>query len=197
QLAGRWWRLFSPHALCDVALGDRADQRARRSAGNVLFPSMGARSRPAAHRGRGAQEPLSPLPESPPDGTAADAAVARFSLESGGPRVPRRGRMMEAAALHHVVVASAGLSDVRARPFAPADAARWEQFVDGCVEATFFHRIGWRHIIESVFHHRSHYLLAERHGVVFGWLPFAAVSLRLFVLALVSLPVCVYVRPAS
>ena len=34
------------------------------------------------------------------------------------------------------------------RPFAGADAARWEAFVERCPEATFFHRIGWREIID-------------------------------------------------
>ena len=48
------------------------------------------------------------------------------------------------------------------RAFERGDAARWEAFVDSCPDATFFHRLGWREIIESVFRHRTHYLVAER-----------------------------------
>ena len=53
------------------------------------------------------------------------------------------------------------------------DRARWEAFVERCPEATFFHRIGWQDIIESVFRHRTHYLLAEREAAVVGVLPLA------------------------
>jgi hypothetical protein len=41
-------------------------------------------------------------------------------------------------------------------PFDPADARRWDDFVARCPEATFFHRIGWRAIIEDIFRHRCH-----------------------------------------
>ena len=80
----------------------------------------------------------------------------------------------------------------RVRPAASADEARWEAFVDGCPEATFFHRIGWRRVMESVFRHRTHYLLAERGDAVAGVLPLAEVRSRLFGHALVSLPFAAY-----
>ena len=67
----------------------------------------------------------------------------------------------------------------------------------GCPRATFFHRSGWRAILEDVFRHRTHYLLAERSGEVTGVLPLAEVRSRLFGHALVSLPFCVYGGPAS
>ena len=86
---------------------------------------------------------------------------------------------------------------VRVRPFASGDEARWERFVDGCASATFFHRIGWRGILEDVFHHRCHYLLAMRGDDVRGVLPLAEVKTRLFGHALVSLPFCVYGGPAA
>ena len=41
----------------------------------------------------------------------------------------------------------------------------WSAFVTSCPEATFFHRIEWRDLIEDVFRHRAHYLLAERAGL--------------------------------
>jgi FemAB-related protein (PEP-CTERM system-associated) len=78
------------------------------------------------------------------------------------------------------------------RAYRAVDAARWEEFVDCCPEATFFHRIGWREIIEEVFRHRTHYLLAERGGQLVGVLPLAQVHSRLFGHALTSLPFAVY-----
>ena len=77
------------------------------------------------------------------------------------------------------------------RPFAEADSARWEAFVAGCPEATFFHRLGWREVIEDELRHRCHYLVAERGRELVGVLPLAQVRSRLFGHALVSLPFCV------
>ena len=78
------------------------------------------------------------------------------------------------------------------RAFEDGDAARWEAFVDRCPDATFFHRIGWREVIEGVFRHRTHYLVAERGPDIVGVLPLAEVRSRLFGHSLVSLPFCVY-----
>ncbi|HEX6794069.1 MAG TPA: FemAB family XrtA/PEP-CTERM system-associated protein [Casimicrobiaceae bacterium] len=86
---------------------------------------------------------------------------------------------------------------IRVRAFESGDEARWERFVEGCESATFFHRIGWREILESVFRHRCHYLLATRADQVCGVLPLAEVKTRLFGHALVSLPFCVYGGPAA
>jgi FemAB-related protein (PEP-CTERM system-associated) len=81
---------------------------------------------------------------------------------------------------------------LRVRPAEAADLVRWDAFVECCPEATFFHRIGWREILESVFRHQPHYLLAERGATVVGVLPLAEVKSRLFGHSLVSLPFCVY-----
>jgi len=83
------------------------------------------------------------------------------------------------------------------RPVASADEARWDAFVEACPQATFFHRIGWKRIIEQVFRHRTHYLLAEHGGEITGVLPLAQVRSRLFGHALVSLPFAVYGGAAS
>ncbi len=84
------------------------------------------------------------------------------------------------------------VAKVRVRPAAAADESRWESFVEVCPAATFFHRIGWRRVIEDVFRHRTHYLLAERGGEVAGVLPLAQLKSRLFGHSLVSLPFAVY-----
>jgi len=86
---------------------------------------------------------------------------------------------------------------VSVRPFSESDTARWETFVAHCPTATFFHRIGWRAIIQEHFHHRCHYLIAERDGAVSGVLPLAEVKSRMFGHALVSWPFAVYGGPAA
>ena len=83
------------------------------------------------------------------------------------------------------------------RPAAASDAAAWDAFVQGCPDATFFHRFGWREIIDDVFRHRSHYLVAERAGRIAGILPLAEVKSRMFGHSLASLPFCVYGGPAA
>ena len=61
-----------------------------------------------------------------------------------------------------------------------------------CPEATFFHRVEWRGIYESVFNHRTHYLLAERAGEVTGVLPLVEMRSLLFGHSLCSLPFALY-----
>jgi len=90
---------------------------------------------------------------------------------------------------------SAGLTsrvELSVRECSIADAPRWEAFIERCPEATFFHRSEWREVIESVFHHRTHYLYAERAGEIVGVLPLAHVASWLFGSSLASLPFCVY-----
>ena len=89
------------------------------------------------------------------------------------------------------------MTQVRVRDFERGDAARWEAFVDACPAATFFHRIGWREVIEHAFGHRTRYLLAERGGELIGILPLAEVKSFLFGHALVSLPFCAVAGVAS
>jgi FemAB-related protein (PEP-CTERM system-associated) len=81
---------------------------------------------------------------------------------------------------------------LRVRGFGHEDRAHWEEFVQRCPEATFFHRIGWKDIIEQCFGHTTHYLLAERGAQIVGVLPLAEVKSLLFGHALVSLPFCAY-----
>jgi FemAB-related protein (PEP-CTERM system-associated) len=78
------------------------------------------------------------------------------------------------------------------RAVRPQDEPAWERFVDECPEATFFHRFGWKRVLERALGHRTHYLLAERDGRPVGVLPLAQVRSRLFGHSLGSLPFCVY-----
>jgi FemAB-related protein (PEP-CTERM system-associated) len=82
--------------------------------------------------------------------------------------------------------------DITVRPVQAQDEAAWERFVEACPEATFFHRFGWKRILERALGHRTHFLIAERAGTIAGVLPLAQVRSRLFGHALTSLPFCVY-----
>ena len=77
-------------------------------------------------------------------------------------------------------------------PDEPAEAARWDAFVLGCREATFFHRSGWQQIIEEVFRHRTYFVYAERDGCIEGVLSLVHIKSLVFGAALVSLPFAVY-----
>ncbi|MEQ8783497.1 MAG: FemAB family PEP-CTERM system-associated protein [Roseibium album] len=78
------------------------------------------------------------------------------------------------------------------RPLAQADVAEWDRFVYGAPDATFFHRSGWKRVLERAFGHRCHYLLAEEDGQITGVLPLAEIRSRIFGHRLVSTPFCVY-----
>jgi len=81
---------------------------------------------------------------------------------------------------------------VTVRAFEARDAQAWDAFVAQCPSATFFHRIGWRQVIEEVFGHRTHYLVAERGTQLAGVLPLAEVKSLLFGHSLSSLPFAAY-----
>ena len=80
----------------------------------------------------------------------------------------------------------------RLDPTDAAGSARWDAFVFGCAQATFFHRAGWQKILRRVFRHDTHYLFAQAEGRIEGVLPLAHVNSLLFGNALVSLPFAVY-----
>jgi FemAB-related protein (PEP-CTERM system-associated) len=75
---------------------------------------------------------------------------------------------------------------------APGDLERWNAFVLGRPDATFFHLGEWRTVLERAFGHETYFLLAEREGSIGGVLPLARIRSRLFGDALISTPFCVY-----
>ncbi len=84
------------------------------------------------------------------------------------------------------------MSEIKISELVQADAERWDAFVQRCSEATFFHRAGWKEVIEQSFGHQTHFLFAERDGAIGGVLPLGHVDSLLFGNNLVSLPFCVY-----
>ena len=83
-------------------------------------------------------------------------------------------------------------ADVTVRAFDADDLARWDAYVLAHPAATFFHRAGWKRVIEEAFGHPTHFLLAEQAGGVVGVLPLAEIRSRLFGHSLGSLPFCAY-----
>ncbi|CCG40548.1 FemAB family XrtA/PEP-CTERM system-associated protein [Magnetospirillum molischianum] len=67
------------------------------------------------------------------------------------------------------------------------NAAAWDRFVvSECPEATFFHRLGWKQVVERVYGQAGHYLYAERDGRIVGVLPLILVKSPLFGTRLIS-----------
>jgi FemAB-related protein (PEP-CTERM system-associated) len=83
------------------------------------------------------------------------------------------------------------------RSMSPADEEAWDRFVFAAPDATFFHRAGWRHVIESVFGQRTHYLYAARGDVITGILPLVHMRSRLFGNALISTAFCMEGGPVA
>ncbi len=68
----------------------------------------------------------------------------------------------------------------------------WDNFVLLSHQATFFHKSGWQHVINSVFGHKTFFLYAFDGVSIKGILPLAHVKSILFGNSLVSLPFAVY-----
>lgn len=85
-----------------------------------------------------------------------------------------------------------GQSSLVLKELDAANVARWDAFVESSPAATFFHRAGWKRIIEEAFGHRCWFLYVERDGIIEGILPLAQINSRIFGNSLMSLPFCVY-----
>lgn len=67
-----------------------------------------------------------------------------------------------------------------------ADIADWDTFVEACPDATFYHRAGWKEVIEKTFGHKCYFLQAERAGKIIGVLPLVLAKSLIFGKSLVS-----------
>jgi FemAB-related protein (PEP-CTERM system-associated) len=81
---------------------------------------------------------------------------------------------------------------IEVRPLQKEDEGRWNGFVDAMEHGTIFHKLAWKKIIESTFHYRSHYLLAEENSRVCGVLPLFHLKSPFTGNALISSPFAVY-----
>jgi FemAB-related protein (PEP-CTERM system-associated) len=83
------------------------------------------------------------------------------------------------------------------RTLSEQDHARWDSYVEKTPAATFFHRAGWRSVIEDSFSHHTYYVYVERGGAITGVLPLVHLKSRLFGNALISIPFGVYGGPVA
>ena len=60
---------------------------------------------------------------------------------------------------------------LRVAPLDAASAERWDAFVTGCEAGSFFHRAGWKRVIETSLVHDCHFLYAARDGRILAVLP--------------------------
>lgn len=86
------------------------------------------------------------------------------------------------------------MSDVlEIRTLDDSQAEAWDRFVEQSPEATFFHRSGWRTVLEKGLGHRAYYFYAvDAAGQIQGVFPLGQVKSLLFGNALISVPFCVY-----
>ncbi|MDX1735746.1 MAG: FemAB family PEP-CTERM system-associated protein [Halioglobus sp.] len=74
----------------------------------------------------------------------------------------------------------------------PGSFETWDAYVERAPQATFFHRAGWKTVLERAFGHKTYFLMAQQGGAIVGVLPLAHVRSALFGQSLSSTPFCVY-----
>lgn len=87
--------------------------------------------------------------------------------------------------------------DVDIIPLTDDAEERWDSFVMDHPDATFFHRAGWRRVIQNTFGYRTHFVYAERGGHICGVLPLVHTGRGLFGNRLVSTSFCVQGGPLA
>ncbi len=83
-------------------------------------------------------------------------------------------------------------ADLRVREVVPGEDARFDAWVRARKGGTFFHQSGWRKVVEDVFRHEAHYLVAERGRQWEGVLPMFFTKGPFLGSNLVSIPYAVY-----
>jgi len=89
-------------------------------------------------------------------------------------------------------ISSAPSPDITISLLEQTEFGKWDAFVETCPEATFFHRAGWKTVIEKAFGHRTYFLFAQRDGSIVAVLPLTEVKSLVFGHSLVSNAFCVY-----
>lgn len=69
---------------------------------------------------------------------------------------------------------------------------QWDDYASSHPQATFFHSIGWRKVLERTFPYQPIYLAAQKNGLINGILPLYLVPHLPFGRSLVSMPIAVY-----
>src|SRR5262249_34894755 len=154
-----------------VPLAVEATQSEGRSAGHLLFSSVGDRLGATAAPRPSTAGKNQTLPQPRTHGGSIAPTACRFSLGPNGSSVPGgsppQGR-------------SRAMSHLQVRTLTDATIPCWDQFVESSSVATFFHRAAWKGILERSFGHRTYFCYAEEKGEVRGVLPLVHVKSRLF-----------------
>lgn len=69
---------------------------------------------------------------------------------------------------------------------------QWDDYVENSLLSTFFHKAGWKEVIEKAFGHKTYFLYAEDNGKITGILPLVHIKSLLFGHSLSSCAFCVY-----
>lgn len=72
------------------------------------------------------------------------------------------------------------------------DFARWDAFVAAHPEGTFFHRAGWKTVLEKTFGHRCYFYYMTQGDEIVAVLPLVYINSFLFGKSLASIPFCPY-----
>ena len=184
QAAGGGRRRLLPRAaLCLQPLGDPPGQPARRAPGGVLFPPVGDRPRPAARGRRAAQVEAAPLHQPRRDGAPSCASWSTSSPGAGWTcsRTARPARAATSRARHERAVRSLARNGPRSPTCAePDEVARIEAFVaEHARQRRSTARPGCARSSAAPASARCG-LVAERRGVLTGWLPLTEVHSPLF-----------------
>jgi FemAB-related protein (PEP-CTERM system-associated) len=89
-------------------------------------------------------------------------------------------------------VADYGIKELRS-----SDAKRWDDYVLGSTDGTFFHLSGWQSVIRDTLRKPTYYLYCECGSEVVGVLPLVHMKSILFGNALISMPFLVYGGPVA
>lgn len=89
------------------------------------------------------------------------------------------------------------MSQINISEWDGADASRWNDYVVGHPDATFFHRAEWKRAIESTYGHNCYFLWAEDDGRVVGVLPLVRINSLFFGHKLTSMAFGVYGGPLA
>ena len=71
------------------------------------------------------------------------------------------------------IIHSSQVTELSVHQLQPKDAAKWDEFVLACPEATFFHRAGWQTVINQALRHNTYFLYVDLKGEMQGVLPLA------------------------
>jgi FemAB-related protein (PEP-CTERM system-associated) len=129
--------------------------------------------------------------------TTTAAPEFDWLLPSPPDRAPRPQVFGSAASDRCPVAERSAARAIQVAPLSSADAAAWDRFVESAPRGTFFHRAGWKDVIEGSFGHSCHFLHARCEGRTTGVLPLVHLRSLLFGNALISNAYGVYGGPIA